>query len=255
MRGGGGNFITQAAPTNFHQFWTQKILTPGESIEDFKEVTANEKAALEKSDAAWDEPSEEFVSECETAGVVYNRTTGYFELNGLADITTAQMREIMRDSSGPNYLCDYCHPFSTARTFLTMRNSRGSWGNNAVYAFGKCANLEVLDFGNSTYVGISNNSFNGCIKLREIRNGKLITTAQSKDALNLPNLESFKVRIVSDFNLSNASKVTYDSIEYMVSNAVNTSPIIVTLHPTAFARLTDELIAQAAEKQITFATT
>lgn len=252
---GGGNFITQSAPTNFHQFWTQKILTPGETIEDFREVTATEKTALEKSDADWDEPNEEFVSECEAAGVVYNRKTGYFELNGLADITTAQMREIMRDSSGPNYLCDYCHAFSTARTFLPMRNSRGSWGNYSYYAFARCANLEVLDFDNSVYVGISSNSFNSCIKLREIRNGRLIANAQSKDALNLPNLESFTVRVVSDFNLSNASKVTYDSIEYMVSNAINTSPITITLHPEAYARVTDDLFALAAEKNITFATT
>lgn len=201
-------------------------------------------------------PSREFIAQCEATGfVVYNRDTGYFELNGLTDITEAQMRVIMRESSGANYLCDYCHSFGEARTFLPVRNSRGSWGHGADHAFARCANLEVLDFDNSVYVGISGNSFNGCIKLREIRNGKLITNAYSKDALNLQNLESFKARIVSDFNLSNASKVTYDSIEYMVSNAINTSPIIVTLHPTAFARLTDDLIAQAAEKQITFATT
>lgn len=216
-------------------------------------VGDNVDEALERLFAS---PSREFIAQCEATGlVVYNRNTGYFELNGLTDITTAQMRVIMRESSGANYLCDYCHSFGEARTFLPVRNSRGSWGHNAFYAFARCANLEVLDFDNSAYVGISGNSFSSCFKLREIRNGKLITNANSKDALNLPNLESFTVRISSDFNLSNASKVTYDSIEYMVSNAINTSPIIITLHPDAYARVTDELFALAAEKSITIAST
>lgn len=177
-----------------------------------------------------------------------------FLLNGLW-MTYEEALVCYRESSGANYLYDYCHAFSTARTFLPVRNSRGSWGNNSYYAFARCANLEVLDFDNSVYVGISSNSFSSCIKLREIRNGRLIVNAQSKDALNLPNLESFTARVVSDFNLSNASKVTYDSIEYMVSNAVNTSPITITLHPEAYARVTDDLFALAAEKNITFATT
>lgn len=176
-----------------------------------------------------------------------------FLLNGLW-MTYEEALVCYRESSGANYLYDYCHAFSTARTFLPVRNSRGSWGNNSYYAFARCANLEVLDFDNSVYVGISSNSFSSCIKLREIRNGKLITNANSKDALNLPNLESFTVRINSDFNLSNASKVTYDSIEYMVSNAINTSPITITLHPNVYSQLTDEIIASASEKNITFAT-
>lgn len=216
-------------------------------------VGDNVDEALERLFAS---PSREFIAQCEATGlVVYNRNTGYFELNGLTDITTAQMRVIMRESSGANYLCDYCHSFGEARTFLPVRNSRGSWGNNAYHAFSRCVNLEVLDFDDSVYVGISNDSFSDCIKLKEIRNGKLICNAQSKNALNLQNLESFTVRISSDFNLSNASKVTYDSIEYMVSNAINTSPIIITLHPDAYARVTDELFALAAEKNITIAST
>lgn len=49
---GGGNFITQSRPTNFHQFFTRKILTPTEDISDFREVTAAERTALEQADAA-----------------------------------------------------------------------------------------------------------------------------------------------------------------------------------------------------------
>ena len=49
---GGGYYMTQARATLVHDFWTQKILAPTESIDDFKEVTAAERAKLEAADAA-----------------------------------------------------------------------------------------------------------------------------------------------------------------------------------------------------------
>ena len=54
---------------------------------------------------------------------------------------------------------------------------------------------------------------------------------------------------------SDCALLSLTSIRYMVDNAANTTPITITLHPDAYARVTEELIAQAAEKQITFATT
>lgn len=36
----GGNFITQAYPTNFHEFYTRKIITPGDTVDNYREVTA-----------------------------------------------------------------------------------------------------------------------------------------------------------------------------------------------------------------------
>lgn len=93
----GGNFITQAFPTNFHQFWTKKILTASEKISDFKEVTAAEKTTIENKDKEWEEPSEELIAQCKSADtdILYNVQTGYFEYNGLTDITTKQMRDIL----------------------------------------------------------------------------------------------------------------------------------------------------------------
>ena len=38
-------------------------------------------------------------------------------------------------------------------------------------------------------------------------------------------------------------------------NAANTTPITITLHPDAYARLTDEIITAATAKQINFVTT
>ena len=54
--------------------------------------------------------------------------------------------------------------------------------------------------------------------------------------------------------ISNLKNLNFESLRYLVSNSGNgTSPITITLHPDAYARLTEELIATAADKNITLA--
>lgn len=103
---GGGKFITQAAPTNFHHFFTRKTIAAGDDIALYKEVTAAEKNKLEKSDSAWERPPQLFIDmwneRCTLRDMYqnkrmigqYNEESGYFELNGLTDISYSQAREI-----------------------------------------------------------------------------------------------------------------------------------------------------------------
>ena len=44
---GGGNFVTEAFPTNFHTFAPKRILLDGQSADDYKEVTPAERSAIE----------------------------------------------------------------------------------------------------------------------------------------------------------------------------------------------------------------
>lgn len=68
-------------------------------------------------------------------------------------------------------------------------------------------------------------------------------------------LEDVRIRnLRSSLSFKDSSKLSLSSLQYLVTNASNTSPITITLHPDAYARLTDELIAQATAKQINFAT-
>ena len=83
-----------------------------------------------------------------------------------------------------------------------------------------------------TQEGRVSEAFAGCVKLRNVE------------------LKNTKVNI----SFSDSPLLSLDSIQYLIAYAANTSPITITLHPDAYARLTDELIAQATEKQITFAT-
>ena len=257
---GGGNFITQSRPTNFHQFFTRKILTPTEDISDFREVTAAERTAIEKADAAWTEPPRSFIDLFDKAAGAYGRyntETGFFELNGIKDITYSQAKEIMLyytrrtlstfhyaffNRAGVRTLIPLTVPGESVSIHLGFANSSlekivfaGSVVVNDVYAaFSGCRFLRVIE-GTITapYAGFDS-TFNHCYALEEVR------------IYWLGNSISFK----------DSPLLSLESISYMVTNAKNGSKAItITLHPTAYARVTDELFALAAEKNITIAST
>lgn len=123
--------------------------------------------------------------------------------------------------------------------------------------------LETLKLSRSTisvYVSSITTAFTSCKKLKSII-GVLdllyvLTDASVFNAFGgCTALEDVQLKnLKRSISFSYSPLLSLDSIEYLVTNAANTSPITITLHPDAYARLTDELIAQATEKQITFAT-
>lgn len=109
-------------------------------------------------------------------------------------------------------------------------------GFNLIYMmFRSCSNLHTIKgitMAQNIQKSGASEAFAGCVKLRnvEIRNAK------------------------ADIPFPDSPLLSLDSIQYLVANAANTTPITVTLHPDAYARLTDEIITAAAAKQINFAT-
>lgn len=162
---GGGNWITESYPTNFHHFWKAKMLTDKEKITDYKEVTNSEKTQLEASDAKWQKPTDTFVDlwneACGTYGK-YNADTGYFELNGLTDISLAEAKAIynagqIRGLGGDDF---YTRRF-TIRTNLPPS---GSYSWSPIF-FLLCEQLEVANaVGCRPYRG----SFDYCRKLKRL---------------------------------------------------------------------------------------
>lgn len=279
---GGGNFITQSAPTNFHQFWTRRILVGGETVADFREVTATEKTALETSDAAWKRPDQGFIDEWNSAANLgqydrygqYNETTGFFELNGLTDITEDEARRILRYSHFelpqsfeglfevkgsfgdearkelmrtyfPAIFMSYEGTFSVARMFRNQVNmvacpgifggygiSGGRIWGNADQMFDGCTNLRIITNSMKFHAKSNANAFRDCIALEDIR------------------LEGLNRSI----SFSDSPSLNAASISYMIAQAlINNSPFTITLHPTAYARVTEEIFAAATAKQITIA--
>lgn len=100
QNGGGKSeiYITEAAPTMFPTFTMRRFLAEGQTPADFREVTAAERAKLEAAAEAWRRPPQLFIDQWNAACGIwgrYNEATGYFELNGLTDITYAEAVRIL----------------------------------------------------------------------------------------------------------------------------------------------------------------
>lgn len=208
------------------------------------------------------------------AGAVYNQNTGFYELNGLTDITEEEMREIYIQTNPTKRVTDLCSVLnaSSIRTNFPFLN-RGGYKNIDCYAaFANCTNLEVVAFGardgDNFFPSRIIYAFINCIKLRKI-----------KSVLNVISLESYNNKFLNTFSacralekililnlkdnisFSDSPLLSLESLQYLITNAANTSPITVTVHADVYAKIQDEgqvdwhaLIETAAAKQITFAT-
>lgn len=155
----------------------------------------------------------------------------------------------------------YAHKYPPCRTLLPTM----TYGNAEEYngTYGYCNKLETIrirgGYGGES-VGIKNaqSAFMACTVLREVFG--ILDLAQCSTpqtpAHKATNLEGLYIsHLHVDLNMATNPKWRLDCVEFVVENATNTPPITITVHPDVYAKLTDELIALAAEKQITFATT
>lgn len=193
-----------------------------------------------------------------SAGAKYNETTGYYELNGLTDITEEQMRVIYKYAGTPQVKGAFA--YSKARTNLPMPGMY----NGSVYGamFYGCPNLEVAYLGNKQSSPTSydvprvytegNNYFYLCKKLKKIygkihqRNNWDLTFG---DCLALEEVRI--AELYSSIQLSWSPNLSKESVQYMITNAKPLSgaaagSVAITLHPTAYARLKDDADIVAA---------
>lgn len=187
-----------------------------------------------------------------SAGAKYNEATGFYELNGLTDITEEQMRTIWQE--------DLSGWYQKGRTNLTRNISvKGNTGgynggidiaciciNNknlqvfnlgadcfARYmdsAFRECSNLETIDtrfrvVPYDTSLGI--NTFRGCIKLKDVR------------------FNNHYLRMKATLNLYDSPLISKESVLSAITTTDNASAtsagfLTITLHADAYARLKDD---------------
>ena len=205
------------------------------------------------------------------AGAVYNEQTGFYELNGLTDITEEQMRNIYVYTSGAINQNDLSGKFSNLpiRTNLPFKANSGSYfGDASIGAmFVKNHTIEVINIGSTVYPNYIGYAFAQCDKLRKILTvinlnsyslGKPITTMfQGCILLEYVRIQKIRQSIL----FSNSPLLSLESLQYLITNADNTLAITVTVHADVYAKIQDEtqtewhaLIASAQEKNITFAT-
>ena len=202
------------------------------------------------------------------AGAVYNQNTGFYELNGLTDITEEQMKVIYVQTNGMERITDMQDVFSglTFRTNLGFSRIRSTMTRifNIKNAFRENTSLEVLRIGpdNDNYPMTCENIQNfiiHCTKLKKVLG--FLECQGTIPILGSPLLEEIRIKHLSGNFTINSPLISLESLQYLITNAANASPITVTVHADVYAKIQDEgqvdwhaLIETAAAKQITFAT-
>lgn len=205
------------------------------------------------------------------AGAVYNEQTGFYELNGLTDITEEQMRNIYVYTSGAINQNDLSGRFCNIpiRTNLPFKANSGGYSGDANIGsmFATNHTIEVVYIGLIIYSNYISYAFTQCDKLRKI----LTVIDLNTYNINTPITETFKRCVLLEYvrirkikqsiSFSDSPLLSLESLQYLITNAANTSAITVTVHADVYAKIQDEtqtewraLIATAQEKNITFAT-
>lgn len=180
----------------------------------------------------------------------YNEATGYFELNGLTDITYAQAMEIMSSAS---YWCRTPIGSMPSMSLLNIRTAFpfGGYGNSlgAVAlnsTFKNCEKLEVVVVQDGNFASL-NGTFSGCKKLRKVALNTSYSTGFDNAAFyQCYALEELSVlpQILSNINLSPCSRLSVASASNIT--AKGKSGITVTVHADVFAKLTGDMTNEAA---------
>lgn len=208
------------------------------------------------------------------AGAVYNKKTGFYELNGLTDITEEQMREIYNQTNHVTRQTDLSGVFANTNNIRTNYPFKIDGGYKQVLChatFTGCTNIEVVAFTKHTnkvfYSSRVDYLFQNCRKLKEVIGIIRMDYASSSEKYKKMFYQCFALVFVSlrgvkyDISFSDSPLISLESLQFMITNAANTSPITVTVHADVYAKIQDEtnaewhaLIETAAAKQITFAT-
>lgn len=188
----------------------------------------------------------------ESAGATFNTGTGYFELNGLTDISYEEMKVVYNRTIG-------VAPFNATRTNMlaslpvrTQIPMRGieSYGVSAAYCYYN-SDIEVAAIDGKmsiTTTSGANYIFQYARKLRAIV-GVLkmsMSSAPTNPFVGCGSLQELSLSgLATNLNLSAPPNLTAASVAYMIINA-GTATITITLHATAYARAIADADVQAA---------
>lgn len=248
-------WITESYPTHFHHFYKRKILAGDESAEDYKEVTTDEKLSLDKSDATWVRPPQYLIDVANQDPYgKFNEDTGYFELNGLTDITYRQFMDIVTAGSIQSKNAEFFYYRRNIRTNLNMQKEL-FWNEEVSMdgVFYQCDNLEVFSLRNLKYETIPiakpadyvYHYFHGADKLKAIL-GILDFGSYSQGDLErtfsaLPSLESIRIKnIRCNMNFEYFPKLDYESVKYIIKNATPRENIVISFRSGIYAKLTGD---------------
>lgn len=201
-----------------------------------------------------------------SAGAKYNEATGFYELNGLTDITEEQMRVIYEKTWGWWIGLPNLNGFgdSSARTNIPCPDYKIiSYASNisihSIFsASGNDDNLEVVNLrALYTPTGFDeikivdfNWAFQACKKIREVQG--IINVEQARYDLNIGgNIETINIKgLKVNIRFYNNQRLSKESVLYMINNSAATSAITISLNKAVYDVMKDDadIIAALAEK-------
>lgn len=204
-----------------------------------------------------------------SAGAKYNEATGYYELNGLTDITEEEMRAIYEKTWGwwiglPN-LSGFGD--SSARTNIPCPDYKRTYYqfnvnlSSSFATTGNLDNLEVLNFIPTQYP----KDFSIKLSMRAMNwmcqgNAKPLTIMGTFEVGGVPDNNSLNIGgNIKTINIKNLSKnikfygskvLSKESVLYMINNSAATSAITISLNKAVYDVMKDDadIIAALAEK-------
>ena len=191
----------------------------------------------------------------------YNSTTNLYAMNGLTDITEAQMAAIFGYTASISAMYPYALYGAKFRTNYPLRcQSIGSASQNLACFTGN-TELEVFNANNHyagdvpsirTTCGSLRALFNGCTALTTIIGYIDVTTITDSTgflnafngcaALRTLNLYGLKVNV----SFASSSNLSMASLAYMINNSAATSAITITLHSSAYSAAQSDTSVQSA---------
>ena len=187
----------------------------------------------------------------EAAGATFNAVTGYFELNGLADISYEEITKMYNLYSVSVVLGgmggELLREEKSIRTFFSLRNGSAK---AFAYAFYGQRNLEVVEVGTGLYVSSSNNMFENNRYLKVFGSANPWTAQFSSVPTNMfrycYSLVTTKIsNLNKNISFEHSARLSASSVAYMINNA-GSATITITLHATAYARATADTDVQTA---------
>lgn len=201
-----------------------------------------------------------------SAGAKYNEATGYYELNGLTDITEEEMGVIYEKTWGWWLHLPSLNGFGSAlpRTNIPCPDYKiiayaSNISLHSIFAVsGNDDNLEVVNlralytptgFDEINIVGF-NWAFQGNKKLREVQG--IINVEKVKDDMRIGgNIETINIKgLKNNIRFYNSNRLSKESVLYMINNSKATSAIAIGLNKAVYDVLKDDadIIAALAEK-------
>jgi hypothetical protein len=186
---------------------------------------------------------------------VYNANTGYYEMNGLTDLTEAQMVDIYINTAvqiniGFGGISNFiCMSYSNIRTSFPRTTQSGYDTTNDANRFRACNKLEVYKnyevYGHMSYSCSS--MFYGCSELHTV---DFLTPSSISNVAYVADCFTGCVKLVTanvkalkvSFSFKDCPLLSLDSLQCLVTNRANgTTRITITVHATVWAKLNDSV--------------